>query len=370
LDLGAKKIAFCEVARGAVVKRMTVNRLTELEAMLGADAPTARVVIEACREAWFVYDTLASWDNEVLLLDTTRSRQMGVGQHRRKNDRIDAEVLARALERGAIAKAHVLSPHRREMRREIGVRRALVETRAQYVTTIRGLMREQGIRLPSCSTEHFLQRLAQTTVPEHAVALVQPLLLALDIVNEQVNVATQRLESVCAREPCVQLLTTAPGVGLVVAASFVSVIDEAERFRRAHEVEAYLGLVPSENSSGGRQRLGSITKQGNSYVRTMLVQAAWNLVRKNDRSDPLLRWTDELVRRRGKKVAITALARRLAGVLWAMWRDGTAYDPQHLARASARGVRVNARSLDNHADRLERAAHPAAPTYPEEMLLD
>jgi transposase len=165
----------------------------------------------------------------------------------------------------------------------------------------------------------------------------------------------------------VQLLTTAPGVGLVVAASFVSVIDEAERFRRAHEVEAYLGLVPSENSSGGRQRLGSITKQGNSYVRTMLVQAAWNLVRKNDRSDPLLRWTDELVRRRGKKVAITALARRLAGVLWAMWRDGTAYDPQHLARASARGVRVNARSLDNHADHLERAA---APAYPEEMLSD
>jgi hypothetical protein len=104
----------------------------------------------------------------------------------------------------------------------------------------------------------------------------------------------------------------------------------------------------------------------------MLVQAAWNIVRKNDRSDPLSRWVDELIRRRGKKIAATALARRLAGVLWAMWRRRAAYDPQHLARVSARGVRVKARSLDDHADRLERAALRGADhhSYSEVTLTD
>ena len=151
-------------------------------------------------------------------------------------------------------------------------------------------------------------------------------------------------------------LTTAPGVGLIVAASFVSVIDEAKRFRSAHEVEAYLGLVPREDSSGDKRRIGSITKQGNSYARAMLVQAAWTLMRSAEKDDPLRAWADAVATRRGKRIAVIAVARRLAGVLFAMWRDGSVYESALVGAASARGLRRNAQAETVRATAMQRAA--------------
>src|SRR6185295_5137273 len=115
-----------------------------------------------CREAWAVQDQLEAWGHEPVMLDTTRVRQLGIGQHKRKNDRIDAETMARALEIGRIPLAHVLSPHRRELRLQLGVRRTLVATHAEYITQIRGLARAHGKRLPTCDTENFLARLRET----------------------------------------------------------------------------------------------------------------------------------------------------------------------------------------------------------------
>jgi hypothetical protein len=140
-------------------------------------------------------------------------------------------------------------------------------------------------------------------------------------------------------------------VGAVVAASFISVVDEAKRFRHAHQVESYIGLVPGESSSGSKRRLGAITKEGNSYLRSLLVQAAWNIRRKKG-DDPLKSWAAKVAERRGKKVAVVALARRLVGVLWAMWRDGTDYDPRELAHEGARGLRKAAREIEQQADAL------------------
>jgi len=96
LDLGAKKTCYCEVSQGQVVQRLTVSEVTSLQPLLGPEQPAAKVAIEACREAWFVRDVLLQWGNEVVLVDATRSRQLGIGQHGRKTDRIDAETLARA----------------------------------------------------------------------------------------------------------------------------------------------------------------------------------------------------------------------------------------------------------------------------------
>src|SRR5262249_35084273 len=138
-----KKTSYCEIV-GGQPQRGTVSRLSSLGALLGPEQPPAVGAFEACREAWYVHDLLKSWGNEVVVVDTTRRKQVGVGQHGRKTDRIDAEALARALERGAIPMAHVLSPARRELRRVLGTRRALLEARANMVTTVRGLAREQG----------------------------------------------------------------------------------------------------------------------------------------------------------------------------------------------------------------------------------
>ena len=156
LDLGTRKTAYCEVSDGKVVLRRTEDGVRDFEPQLGPEQPEAIVAIEACREAWHVHDLLRSWGNQVVLVDTTRSRRLGIGQHGRKTDRIDAEVLALALERGGIPAAHVLSPHRRELRRWLGVRRALVESQAQLVTTARGIAREYGAPLPRCTTDRFV----------------------------------------------------------------------------------------------------------------------------------------------------------------------------------------------------------------------
>ena len=337
LDLAAKKVVFCEVADGKVVKRHTASSVEGMEELLGGQTPPARVAIEACREAWRIGALLESWGHEVLLVDTTRVRQLGIGQHGRKTDRIDAETLARAVESGRIPLAHMLSPARQKLRTELGVRRALVEVRSGYVTTIRGLLREAGEKAPSCDAEVFGQKLKDATLTPTLRALTEPLRAVLETVSVQLATVDARIELLSKEEPIIQVLKSTPGVGPIVAASFVSVIDEAKRFKSAHQVGAYVGLVPNEDSSGGRRRLGQITKEGNSYLRAMLVQAAWSILRMRE-PDPLCVWARSVAERRGKKIAVVALARRLAGILWAMWRDGTFYDAASVGKASAKGI--------------------------------
>ena len=355
LDLAARKIAFCEVADEQVIERRTVSSVGRLEDLLGPDSPPARVAIEACREAWYVHAKLEGWGNEVLLVDTTRVKQLGIGQHGRKTDRIDAETLALAVERNQIPTAHLLSPQRQQLRMQLSVRRALVETRAQYVTTVRGLVRTVGGRIPSCSIGHFVVHARRAVADEKTSELVAPLLEMLEQLNGKLAQLEQQLEHKCADEPVVALLMTTPSVGVVTAAAFVSVIDDAHRFGNSRKVGAYLGMVPCEKSTGNHRRLGSITKKGNSYLRSLLVEASWGILRRSG-DDPLHRWAQAVAKRRGKRVAVVGLARRLAGVLWAMWRDDVAYDPQWVGKRSARGLEREAQDLKFRADAMKRAA--------------
>jgi transposase len=359
LDLGAKKVTYCEISEGRVIGRGTVSEVEALRSVLGPEQPPATVAFEAGRDAWFVHDLMLEWRNEVVVVDTTRVKQLGVGHHGRKTDRLDAEALARAVERGGIPRAHVLSPARRELRRVLAVRRSLVESRASLVTTLRGLVREQGGKLPSCSTQNFVRRVREQELDPALAQLIAPMLAVLESIDTQLAPTEEQLTRLCAEEPVTRVLTTAPGVGTVVAAAFVSVVDEAQRFAHAHQLESYIGLVPGENSSGGKRRLGAITKKGNSYLRMLLVQAAWNILRtKGD--DPLKAWATQVAARRGKRIAVVALARRLVGVLWALWRDGADYDARELAREGARGLRKAARGLEQQAEELETAASPSA----------
>ena len=356
LDLGAKKISYCERSNGKVVKRETVSALSSLKRLLGPQQPEAKVAIEACREAWHVYDVLKLWANDVVLVDTTRSKQMGIGQHGRKTDRIDADKLAQALEEGRIPQAHVLSPARRELRRVLAVRRTLIETRASIVTTVRGLAVEQGQRIPSCDTEKFANKVRARKLTPELVQRIEPLVSVIEITDQLLAKVEEELAVLCEDEAIIQLLTTAPGVGTVVAAAFVSVVDDAKRFHKAHELESYIGLVPNETTTGGKRRIGAISKQGNSYLRALLVQSSWTILRSRDTKDPLHIWGAQVAKRGGKRVAVVALARRLAGVLWAMWRDGTVYDAAHLAKQGIRGVRRAVQTLEQQQAALARAA--------------
>jgi transposase len=360
LDLGARHIAFCEVRDGQVVDRVGVQRLEELLPRLGPGTGRARVAFEAAREAWHVHDLLRSWGHEPKIVDTTRLKMIGIGQHGKKNDALDAEHIARAVEHGSLPEAHVLSPERRELRKKLSVRQALVETRAQYVVTIRGLARSVGVALPSCTSRNFLDRLASVPLDDSLRIMIEPLTAVLEKVEEYLAHVDDELEVLAKRDPLVQLCATVPGVGLIVAATFLSVLDDPKRFTRAHAVSAYLGLVPSEHTTGGpsKRRLGSVTKQGNPHARRMLVQGAWALLNggRNYADDPIRIWGMRIAKRRGKKLAAVAVARRLAGVLWAICRDGTVYCPQHQAAASAAGVLRRSEEDARHAEALQRAA--------------
>jgi transposase len=361
LDLGKSEISYCEVQGGKVIARRTVRGLSELDDLLGAGSSAATIAIEACREAWHVHDVFAKNGHKVLLIDTTRVKRLGVGQHGRKRDNLDAECFAHAVERGHIPLAHILSPHRRLLREKLNARRSLVEMRAALVTTVRGVVRARGENLGSCDTEDFRNKLAAASLSKEARDAVAPMAAVLETLDVQLSHVETELEKLAAQEPVVALLTSAPGVNLIVASVFVSVVDEAKRFSNAHALESYLGLVPREDTTGGRdkQKLGSITKCGNPYARAMLVQAAWCL-RRGHGSDPLRAWVRGVEKRRGKRIAVIALARRLAGVLWAMWRDGQPYDPARLGNAIARGLDGAAVQTQDAAATLHSIAHKAA----------
>ncbi len=365
LDLGVRKICLCEVADDLVVRRVTGRSLRDLDPYIGPGTPPARVAFEACREAWHVHDTLAARGHQPIIIDTTRVLRIGVGQHGAKTDRRDAEALARALARGIIPVAHVLSHARRELREQLCTRGAMVETRARYITTLRGIGRAHGIMLPTCSPENFTARVrGAAELPKELLAHIEPMLRVMDALDQQLAEVETRLEVLARGAPEIALLATVPGVGLIVAATFVGALDDAGRFRDAHSVEAYLGLVPCEDSSGGRRRLGAITKQGNPWARAALVQAAHVLLSKGPEDDPLKAWALAVAARRGKMIAVIALARRLTGVLWAMWRKGRSYDPRRLAARSAAGLEIASEETARLADEQTAIARAEHKIYP------
>jgi transposase len=162
-------------------------------------------------------------------------------------------------------------------------------------------------------------------------ALVQPLVALLGPLNEALAAAERPITTRLTADPDAPRLQSIPGVGPITTATFMAALDTPTRFASPGQVAAYLGLVPREWSSGEQQRRGGITNTGNRRVRVMLVQAAWGVWRdRHAASKPLRQWAARLAARRGRRIAIVALARRLAGILFALWRDGTTFDRARL----------------------------------------
>jgi transposase len=227
---------------------------------------------------------------------------------------------------GAYRPAHRTSDTQRRVRALLTARDNLVRTRIREIQVMRALLRREGKRVRSGQTSSFAERMAEQELPEWLRATVAPVVKVMDEVNLQLQVMDKALQRIVGDDPVVRRLCTAPGIGPVTAIAFVATIDRVERFDRAHQVESYLGLVPREFSSGERQQRGSVTKAGNGRLRWLLVEAAWSILRSRRSSTEQLRqWTERIALRRGRRIAVVALARRLAGILYAMWRDETEF---------------------------------------------
>ena len=263
---------------------------------------------------------------KVIVADPNFAPMYATRTRKVKTDRRDARTQADANLLGAYRPAHRLSDAQRHVRGRLGVREALVRTRTRYISLVRALLRQQGYRVPSGSAEGFVHRVGAMALPGQIRSLIAPLLAVMLPVNRQLAYSDQVIEHLAVQDPRVQRLRTAPSIGPVTAAAFVATIDDAQRFRHAHQVEAYLGLVPREFSSGDSQRRGPITKAGPGRPRWLLIQAAVSILRRRPpEAEALWAWALRIAARRGKHVAVVALARRLAGILYALLRDGSVF---------------------------------------------
>jgi transposase len=333
LDLHKRESQLCIRTEDGRISERRVRTSKEQFTEVMSSRSRARILLEASTESEWVARHLEALGHEVIVADPNYAPMYATRSRRVKTDRRDARALMDACAAGTYRAAHRLSDARRHVRAELAVRDALVRTRTRYVALVKALVRRDGLRLPSGEPERTVAKLAALELPQPLADELAPLVAVLEPLNGEIALADRRLAEFAAQDPAARRLATAPSIGPVTAAAFVVVLDDVARFASAHEVEAYLGLVPSEQSSGERRRVGKLTKAGNPRVRWLLVEAGWRLLRsRRPEAAPLRAWAEQIASRRGTRIATVALARRLAGILYAMWRDRTDYRPGALAR--------------------------------------
>jgi transposase len=327
-DLGKVSSQVCILTEdGELIERRIKTDREHISELLDR-RPLARILIESGTESEWVARHLEALGHEVVVADPNFASMYATRSRKVKTDKRDARTLAEACRLGAYRPAHRTSDKQRHVRAQLGVREAMVRTRSRYISLISTLLRRDGLRIHNSGySPTFLKRLAQLELPEALRTEIAPLMLLLQSLNEQIKQADQQLAALAEGDAVLARLRTVPGVGAVTATSFVSTLDDAARFAGAKEARAYLGLVPSERSSGERQQRGHISKAGPGRARHMLVEAAWTILRRRSPTNAALHdWAAAIAARRGSRVAVVALARKLAGILYAMWRDGASFE--------------------------------------------
>jgi transposase len=268
----------------------------------------------------------------------------GARSRKVKTDTRDTAALFDACRLGIYRRAHRVSAPQRTRRQQLRIRRHLVQMRSRGISLVRATLRQEGWRLPRGSAEAIDRRLNTLAVPPELLAALAPLQTWLRELNALLRAADAAVDALAASEAVAQNLMTAPGVGPVVALTFPAVLDDPARFHGdAARASAFLGLVPSEDSSAERRLKGHITKAGPSDLRALLVQASWTIWRGRGAAGAELRaWAHALAARRGRRIAIVALARRLSRILFAMWRDHTEFGVRHRALSTFPRRLINA----------------------------
>ena len=332
IDLGGKESQLCtRRADGTILDESRVPT-RRLPALMAKWEPS-RVILETCAEAFHVADAAKRAGHDVRVVPATLVKTLGVGARGVKTDRRDAQVLSEVSCRIELPSVHVPSALARELKSMCGMREALVETRTKLINTVRGWVRMQLWRIKKGATNSLPARVrahaiaATFELPEH----LERQLVLIEMTNAQIKAADAQVKRIATEHPICRQLMTVPGVGPVTAVRFVAALDDVTRFRTAHQLQSYLGLTPGERSSSETQRRTGITKAGPAALRRTLVQGAWTVLRMRP-NEPMARWATQIAARRGTFIAVVALARKLAGILFAMWRDGTSYAPTRSAR--------------------------------------
>lgn len=331
LDLGDRSSCYCVLDEsGRIVGEQRVATTAKaLRAAFGT-MPRSRVALETGMHSPWVSRLLSGLGHEVIVAHARNVRL--IGESRRKDDRLDAQTLARL----ARIDPELLCPvkHRSaEAQADLTVIRAragLVRARTALVNTARGLAKSYGERLRGCNVRNMNPEKAEGLSPELQTAL-EPLLAAIDVLSQQIAEYNQRIEALAEQSyPQVELLKQVKGVGTLIALTFLLTLEDPHRFRKSRDVGCYLGLQPGRRNSGQSEPQMHISKEGDPYLRTLLVQGAQHILGPFGPDCDLRRWGLKLAERggkSGKKRAIIAVARKLAVLLHRLWVTGEVYEP-------------------------------------------
>src|SRR6201997_486828 len=333
LDLGDRNSWYCVVDEAGQVQleRQVRTSAKGLQELFGA-MPCSRVALETGTHSPWISRLLRELGHEVIVANARKVRL--IGESRKKDDRLDAQTLARLARidpellypvkhRSAQAQADLMM---------IRARAALVRARTGLVNTARGLAKSYGERLRGCNVRNLDPEKAEGLSPELQRAL-EPLLATIEELSERIVEYNDRIEARAQTSyPQVELLKQIKGVGTLIALTFLLTLEDPHRFGKSRDVGGYLGLQPGRRKSGESEPQLHISKEGDPYLRTLLVQGAQHILGPFGIDCDLRRWGLKLAERggrNGKKRAIVATARKLAVLLHHLWVSGEVYEPLH-----------------------------------------
>jgi transposase len=341
IDLGARHSHLVVLsAQGQTLARQKV-RTAELPDWLARRAP-GHVVMEACTQSPAVARAAISAGHDTRVVPGQLVRVLGVGARGIKTDDRDAEALARAsLRNEHLPSVHLRSELSRGRREFLAARTTLLQARKSLALSVKSWLRGRLIVLKGrASSKNFAATVRHVALehPDGLPLAIEMLLVSFEHLCDQLEVLDEQIRTLAESDKTCQRLMTIPGVGPQVSLAFTTHLDDPERFASSDDLASYLTLVPGEHTTGGKLKRTATIHAGPLYLKALLVQSAWSLYRARP-NDPVVLWARSIADKRGRRIAIVALARKIATVMWSMWKHDSSYDP---ARASS--VRAPERS--------------------------
>ena len=314
--------------RGNVVLRRQIRRSQLL--LFFSKLEPCLIGIEACASSHYWARKLTALGHTVCLM-----APQFVKPYRKndKNDYNDAEAICEAVQRPNMRFVPVKSPQQQAELAVHRIRRRLVSERTALINQLRGLLGEYGLILAQ-GANHVRSNLpalleeCSDALPPLAMELFRDLYEELVQLEQRIGVYERRVERLYRGNPLCQRLGQVEGVGALTATAFVATVAHAAQFKNGRQCAAWLGLVPKQDSTGGKPRLLGISKRGDVYLRTLLVHGARSAMRHTPkRDDPKSRWVEQIRKRRGENIAAVALAAKHARILWALMVQGESSAP-------------------------------------------
>jgi len=331
LDLGDRTSHYCILDEaGNVILEHNLPTTPKGMHQVFRKIPRSRIALETGTHSPWVSRQLTQLGHEVIVAHARNVRL--IGESSRKDDQFDARTLARLarIDPGLLGPVRHRSAQAQIHLTVIRARAALVGTRTALVNAARGLTKSYGERLRKCGTEQMNREIAKGLSQELRDAL-DPLLGEIESLNERIAEYDRRIEQIATEvHPEVALLKQVKGVGTLIALTYVLTLDDPHRFRRSRDAGCFLGLRPGRRNSGNSEPQLHISKEGDRYLRTLLVQGAHYILGPFGQDSDLRRWGLKLAERGGKnakKRAVVAVARKLAVLLHKLWVSGEVYEP-------------------------------------------